>query len=443
MCAFGKRLLIPSLAIGLTSVLLSGCGSGSQETSAVDTPAPKVQEPVTIKVASVNGWFTDEQFKQYVADPVKKKFPHISVEMIPYIYGESSASNPTLTNLTKIVASGVIPDIVVTSSLTASDLINLGLEYDMDALIKKHKLDLGMFESGIIDAVRMASSDGKKLTMLPYERNFSVIYYNKGIFDKFAVAYPPDGMTWDETRELARKLTKEEGGVQYRGLEPNLVFRAASALSLGFVDPATKKPTVNNDSWKRVFTTLKSIYDIPGNSGFQLAGTATNAFTKNRSLAMYAGLSGDLEALGSAADLNWDMATYPSFDKNKLISFNFDAHVMAVTAGSKHLDEAFNVVASLLSKEVQTLMSQNGSLPVLKDEAVIKAFGTNLPYLKGKHVEAIFKTTPAKPPAATIYDADAKTILNQTMQSVAKGEMDVNTALRTAEEKIDQLVKTK
>lgn len=36
----------------------------------------------------------------------------------------------------------------------------------------------------------------------------SVLYYNKGIFDKAGVAYPTDGMTWDELFALAGKVTK-------------------------------------------------------------------------------------------------------------------------------------------------------------------------------------------------------------------------------------------
>jgi multiple sugar transport system substrate-binding protein len=442
---FPNRKWLASLFLSvLCVVILAGCSSGSQPSQSAsnqgDANPAKAAEPVTLKIAIVDGWFTDEQFQAYFVNPVRAKYPNITFELVPYIYAESSKSNPALTNMTNLVAKGIVPDIIATSSLTASDLINLGLENDMDSLIKKHNLDLNSFEKGIIDAVKVASSDGKKITMLPYERNFSALYYNKDIFDKFGVSYPPDGMTWDEAAELAKKVTRKEGGTQYRGLEPNLVFRAASALSLGFVDPATKKAIVNNDGWKKVFTTLKSIYDIPGNSEFQASGKAVTAFSKDKTLAMFVGLGGDMEKLGMTKELNWDMATYPSFEKNKQISFNFDAHVLAVTSGSKHKDEAFQVVASLISKATQTLLAQNGNLPVIKDDSIIKAFGSKLTYLQGKHVEAIFKTTPATPPQATVYDAEAKMIMNQAMQSVVKGEIDVNTALRQSEEKVNQLV---
>jgi multiple sugar transport system substrate-binding protein len=56
---------------------------------------------------------------------------------------------------------------------------------------------------------------------LPRDWVVQVITYNKDLFDEAGIEYPSDGWTWDDLREKAKALTKEEDGkiVQY-GLNP-------------------------------------------------------------------------------------------------------------------------------------------------------------------------------------------------------------------------------
>jgi maltose-binding protein MalE len=54
--------------------------------------------------------------------------------------------------------------------------------------------------------VQAYSTKGEFLTM-PYTVESAVMYYNKDLFDKFGATYPKDGLTWNETMDLARKLS--------------------------------------------------------------------------------------------------------------------------------------------------------------------------------------------------------------------------------------------
>lgn len=47
--------------------------------------------------------------------------------------------------------------------------------------------------------------------------NNVVTYYNREIFDKFAISYPRDGITWEEMAALAQKVSRVDNGVQYYG----------------------------------------------------------------------------------------------------------------------------------------------------------------------------------------------------------------------------------
>jgi ABC-type glycerol-3-phosphate transport system substrate-binding protein len=65
------------------------------------------------------------------------------------------------------------------------ELFAYDLMTDITPLVKQTATDLN----------QVASDDGW-LVGIPFTQQFSALYYNKDIFDKFGVSYPKDGMTW-------------------------------------------------------------------------------------------------------------------------------------------------------------------------------------------------------------------------------------------------------
>lgn len=94
----------------------------------------------------------------------------------------------------------------------------LGLTEDLNPYVKQFNMDLNRIDPIVLDTVRKTSGDGKLLG-IPISGNVVMMYYNKDIFDRFAVPYPKDGMTWDEVYDLARQLTRSDGAVKYRGFD--------------------------------------------------------------------------------------------------------------------------------------------------------------------------------------------------------------------------------
>ncbi|MDF2715158.1 MAG: extracellular solute-binding protein family 1 [Paenibacillus sp.] len=88
-------------------------------------------------------------------------------------------------------------------------------ELDITELVRKHKLDLNRFEPASLQIMRQMN--GGKLNALPINLLYLVLVYNKDIFDKFGEPYPRDGMTWEEAVQIAKKLTRNDAGVQYMG----------------------------------------------------------------------------------------------------------------------------------------------------------------------------------------------------------------------------------
>jgi multiple sugar transport system substrate-binding protein len=114
---------------------------------------------------------------------------------------------------------------------------------------------------------------------------------------------------------------------------------------------------------------------------------------------------------------------------------------MGITADSKHKDAAFQVIATILSEEVQLDIARNGRIAILNGDPFIKQYGENLPYLKGKNLQAIFSTKPADRYPPTDFDVKSQAIISNAFGKVVEpGGQDINTALRSAEEEINALV---
>ncbi|MDF2719143.1 MAG: transporter substrate-binding protein, partial [Paenibacillus sp.] len=263
-------------------------------------------------------------------------------------------------------------------------------------------------------------------------------YYNKSIFDKFGVAYPKDGMTWEQVLDTAKKVTRNEGGIQYRGFDIGNMVWASQPLGIAAIDYKTDKATMRTDEWKRVFELMKAFYTIPGN---MTTGKPKDNFLKEKTVAMYADLSIASELEIAAKDgLDWDVVQYPSYPEKPNIYGNASVNVIMVTKTSKYKDQAMQVVASAVSDEVQMESSKSGRVSPLKSAEISRAFGLNKPVFKGKSVQSIFKSKPVKYPIASQHRGRAEGIVRTKFMEYANGAIDVNTALSQADEEINKAV---
>jgi multiple sugar transport system substrate-binding protein len=432
-----KRKVFICLIMVLVLVL-AGCSSGTEKNTAADQPDDKKApatvkeenlEPVTLNIALRAG--QQANFEDYVANPVKKKFPNVSFKQISLNNGGN--------NFQQMLASGESPDLLMVFGKDLNALKDLGLMENLEPLIKKHNLDLNRFDPKIIDSVK-ALIDGGKLDAIPYLSKISALYYNKAIFNKFAVEYPKDGMTWEEARDLAVKLTRVDGGVQYMGLEPDVTYRNAYQYGASSIDAKTMKASVNTDKWKHVFEMMKSIYTIPGNETILWFKKGETAFLKDQTIAMVARknmFAGLQEAKGS---VDWDLVTFPAYKDAPGISLSFDLHAAVLASTSKHKDIAFQVIQTIVSDEVQTVVSKDGELPAINKKSIQAEFGKHFPVLEGKNVQAVFKTTPALPPHYTAYEDEAVQVINNAIRDVVAGSKDINTALRESDEAINKII---
>ncbi|MCS7464703.1 extracellular solute-binding protein [Paenibacillus doosanensis] len=410
--------------------MLAAC---SGEEKAAENPgeaaAKTGEKPVTVKIYQ---WVavSDDQWQQLFVEPVRKKYPYITLEQVV----RGKGSNPD-----ELVASGGFPDIFTIANDVRA-YTSLGLTQDMSQLMKQENVDVSRFDPALVERSKV---DGQ-IVAFPFYSSPTALYYNKDIFDKFAVPYPQDGMYWEDVINLAKQVTKMDAGFQYKGLHPQSIFAMKGGLPIDLLDAKTDEPTINNDQWKQLLTLYTNLVTIPGNEpkGGAFADVV-NAFVKDKNTAMV--ISNIMPSLQEASKngLNWDMAQLPSYKGYDGLKGLGDTMYMGINKVSKHQEDAMKVLSVLASEEVQTAMAKKyGYYPVLASQAVKDAFGAEMDFLQGKNVQAIYKGRIAPYVPGSMYsgNADVRKIFNGKVADAVAGKKDVNTALREADEEIAKLM---
>jgi multiple sugar transport system substrate-binding protein len=434
-----KMVIIPLLLVAF----LTACGKGNVQTSdgskegtnkeEAKKEETKPSEPVTLRIYQKIAGLSDTEFLRYFVEPVKKKFPHITLEIV-------RASQPG-NKEEELLGSNTFPDLIYTSNPSISDFQSLGVLEDLTPYLQSNKLNLTAFDPTIIETVKLFGNGS--MLALPFSINYGVMVYNKDIFDKFGVAYPKDGMTWEEAVTLSKSLTRAEGGVQYIGLDPYNITAIGSGLGLSLVDPASNKPTLQNDQWAKILRLYSDLFAIPGYLQNGKHSYGINGFTKDRNLAMYTPwLDMVVNQVREAQGINWDLAQLPNFEGSVGKGRETDAHILMLSSKSKNKEAAFQVMQVVTSSdEVQLDLIKQGRISVLNKPDWQKEFAAAHDAFKGKNVQAVFKSKPVLPHKPSKHDGKASSALYQSVKDLAAGGKDINTILRDADNAADQAIK--
>ncbi|MDF2725081.1 MAG: transporter substrate-binding protein [Paenibacillus sp.] len=429
-----------SVAISMTACGGEGKGGGdagvSEPSITTSTDVQKiVSTPTTLAIAYRGSGGTDELFNSRFGDAIRKKFPNYTIEYVPVVSGETPIYASRMFSKTEPF------DIVIeTLVLTPQNVVDLGIARDISDLIKKYQFDLTQIEPMQIDMQRKLAKGG--IYGLPWTTEQIVFVYNKDLFDKFGVAYPRDGLTWDDTYELARKLTRTENGQAYMGIQIDISnFAPYNQLSAPLIDAKTLNSRVTEDPMKRLIENWARFYKIPGNhnaSGKYVY--SLDALFKDQNVAMFIGTSGIIKRAADSG-MNWDVAAMPVFPDKPGVGSQPMPNYVYITNKSSHPDAAFQVVAYLASAEYQEWYARTAAfLPALKNNApIMKQFGAELKNFEGKKVASIIPPKYADLVEPTAYTPVAQKHLINAVNAYLSGT-DMNTALRQASDSIDKEV---
>ncbi|MBO0993297.1 ABC transporter substrate-binding protein [Bacillus sp. SD088] len=424
-----KKFWLSVLIIGLCSIMfLSGC---TKKTGKENENDDKVHLKMLIAV-------DEEVFKNRFKDQISEAFPDINLELME--------GNPAdINGLQELFAKGDVPDII-TVAPSAEYVEDLDLLMPIDELIEKHKFDLGIFREGIVDDLRTYDPTGEgHLYGLPLEVGMTAMYYNKDIFDKFGEDYPTDGMTWDEVVDLARKLTDEREGIQYKGMQilnwaTNIPYRQ---LSIPGTDPETGEVLfADAPLTKQYFDLLASIRDIPGMQ--EKDEDNPDGFHENKqNIAMWIANATHLPLIAPVDGFQFDMVTTPVWKELPNIGPSAVALSFNITKHSKHPDEAFKVMAHLASPEGQKVLSYVGSPPTIEDTTIFDEFGGQIldQYESDYNARAPFTQKLAPVPPYSKYDEPLNGFMNGKANEFLESNEDSVTFIRKLKDEYETIVK--
>jgi multiple sugar transport system substrate-binding protein len=401
--------------------------TGTETKALAAAPAPS-NEPVTLSILFDTGVPTDAEFDEIYIKPLKQKYPNITLQRVTG-------------KIDEMVAAKTVPDIIYSFTGRMYVYDNLKILQDMTPLAKKQGFDITRIDPVVLDSIYLTKPG--QLTAIPFAMNFGALYYNTDLFDKFGVSYPSDGLTWDQTIDIGKRLTRMDGGVQYRGFHAYGLTRMQRVIGNTYYDPKTLKGTLTSPEWKYIFDTFMKIYTIPGNETKNPPTDGGDGpFMKEKVLAMLASNNyfPQLE-VATKEGLNWDVAQFPSLPQRPNVFTDVDAHQFVIPNTSKNMDAAMQAVATFTSDDVQLLGARKYTkLSGMKDPKFKQQLGADLPYLKGKKVASIFKSSIGISPFRDEYAGQAGTILNDEFLQAYQGKKDINSALRDADERLNKYI---
>lgn len=386
---------------------------------------------VELLIADVNSGIVNnpDYFEAFFKRPLQAKYPEISLQV-------------TNEAVEKLLAAGTPPDIVLVSNPSFNTLLDADYPEDLTAMIAENKIDLSRIESSVVAEIKKLGNE-KHFYGIPFSMNYGAMVYNKNIFDKFGVTYPKDGMNWNEVLDLAKKLTRTDGGVNYIGVIPPDIRSMFWQYNLPIVDMKTMKASMSTDGHKQVFSLLKEFYSIPGYMMGAKYELSPDLFYKEQRVAMFPGWSGGINSsfrnAGTKDAFNWDVTTFPTYADRPSLGAQTDFHMAVVNKSGKNKEAAHQVLLSIFSDAVQETISKAGRISILTDERIRNVYAADSEVYTGKKLMSIFNVKPAPVPEASIFDPKINSMLRaDTMKNVMVDGMDVNTALRMAEEKANK-----
>lgn len=415
------------LALSLVSIIATGCDgkSGGAADGSAGREAIPQQPPEPVDLLLFSGTtLTADEFQTFIAEPVKKKFPHITITL---------QNRDEVNTRESLAVTKNYPDLIYDSDTVYWNKSGLNILEPLDSYMKTHAFDTN----------KLLAKHSGPWESLPLSGNFIVNWINKDVFDKFGVSYPREVQTWEQLLELNKKLVGKVDDVQYVGMYPDFHFMG-QGLSLRYINPQTQKAEVNSDPWKKILSVVKEAVDVPGFVDGNKYRYRREEWLKDRNVAMVIATGNQMigpltELAKSGSPMNWDMAPFPNFQEKLGVSPSTGGQEIMMTSTSRHKDEAFQVMMLLLSEEVQRLISRTGKMPAIRSPKVEAEFGAGVDSLKGKHIEAIFKTQPAAGIEVSEYNSTiGKKAIDDILPKVVLENLDVNTALRMAEEEINK-----
>lgn len=415
-----RRLMKGLGAAAALSLALAGCGGSANEDG-----------PVTL---SVSVWNIEETPEfQALFDAFEKANPDVTIKPVNILADD-------------------YPD-KVTTMLAGGD--------STDVITMKNVIDYARYASRgqLLDITDMVkSSDTSKLAGLdafdvdgsyyamPYRQDFWLLYYNKTYFDEAGLPYP-DGLTWDEYADLAKKLTGDKGGKKVYGTYHHTwrsVIQAIAAAQTGG-DQLSGKYDFFTDQYEMAtgLQKAKAALDF-GTAKAQTADYRT-MFETGATAMLPMGtwyISGILQAKEKGdTDVEWGLAPMPQRPGASKVTTFGSPTAFAANRKAEHPETAKKFVEFAASAAGAKAIAKVGVVPALQTPEITEAyFALDGMVTDELSKQAFLPDEVALEMPVSEHTSDIDRILNEEHELIMIGDKSIAKGIRSMGERVSNEV---
>ncbi len=373
-----KKLIALALAGTMVITSLTGCGSKATDTTdptkTTETAATKDTtetaqtdsgETVTIKVSLWD--YSNTEYYKTIFSAFEAAHPNIKVEAV-----EASAAE--YDDLIQVkMASKEDFDVVFTKGTPAlSALVAKGHMLALDDIMASDSTFNKDAYGGLTEQLML---DGKTYSV-PFRKDNNLIYYNKDLFDAAGVAYPEDGMTMDDYRELAKKLTSGEGNEKVYGAyvhtwssNVNQFARRVEEYVMDDEDKSSLLPY-----YKTILAMQNDDKTIMDYGSLKASSTHYSGVFYNQQVCMLQMGTWFINNLVENVDFNWGVCTIPNDKGEGNTKAVGGVTPVGIGAYSKHPEEAWEFIQYVTGEEGALVLAQTGILPGFSSDKIMDIF---------------------------------------------------------------------
>lgn len=407
---------------------------GQQTPPPATTPPPapaKPKDPVAINIVTPDATTTPE-----FIEALNARFPDYTI-----VHYNQDAKTTTIPEL---IAGGTPIDIIGRAAGGfGNEVISHDLQFDMSDMIKKYNIKLEDFEPQLVNYVRSISNGG--MYGIPGGSAINhVLFYNKTLFDKFGIDYPVDGMTWTEAMDLAVRMTRVDDDKQIYGFTGHTgIMLNWNQLGLSVADPVTNKPTIGTDDrWKSYFQIIfgnPTLNEAYKSNGRAFSGGTARLVGGDSAMVLFNASIAIVNASLQNEEIDWDMVALPTFAEAPRTGSPMNSTIWGLTSVTRDRDAAMDVISYLVSDENLGSFAKKGYLVPNVSEKVTSVFATEATPAN-KNWGAITYNQFAPFSVKAPYDTNVRLVYEKVLEQIVKGELDMNTAFRMAEEEGQQII---
>ena len=396
-----KRLIAIGTCLMALALVFAACSGGAgreNETGPQPSAAP------TSSTSTSTGEVVTLRFMGWEVSPLETESVKKGLEMFMQQNPNIRVEYTTLPTGTEYVAKmqtmilgGEEPDVFFLQSDYYRDFVKRGYLLNLDEYIQRDFSTDDLIDSAILLSTVDGSFYGIQSCIVA-----PVLFYNKAIFDKANMPYPPSdpaqAWTWEEFVDVAKKLTIKNGDrvEQYGvyGLED--YYQTIALIMSNGGNWFNEDYTASAANTPEVREVLQKIYDLRVVDGaspearlLQNAGMNASQMLQTGRIAMLVTGSWALQELANM-DFEVGVAVLPKF---KEAVTHGQAHLHVASKNTKHPEEAWKLIKFLSSEDYQ-LQNVRAGLWLPNRKSLYTEEGIQKWLTEGVHPEGFEKLIP-------------------------------------------------